>query len=108
VLKKLGAILKAETRKCDLVARYGGEEFVLLLPSTDLKGATRLAERLRQKVEETEFSCGNQKVKVTISLGVASMSSPSEKTEKELLSVADKALYYSKHKGRNRVTAVKI
>ncbi len=108
VLQKIAKILKENTRNSDIVARYGGEEFVILLPETNLKGATTLAERLRRQVEEEVFKCEDNKLKVTISLGVACLEPESPKDEKRFLSIADKALYYSKHKGRNRVTAVRV
>lgn len=89
--------LKATLRGADVAARYGGEEFSILLPQTNLKEASLIAERVRQKVEETEFP--NRKV--TVSIGVSSCSP--ECTVEGLKSQADKALYKAKASGRNNV-----
>ncbi|HEX8735624.1 MAG TPA: diguanylate cyclase [Pyrinomonadaceae bacterium] len=89
--------LKATLRGADVAARYGGEEFSILLPQTNLKEASLIAERVRQKVEETEFP--NRKV--TVSIGVATCSPHC--TVEGLKSEADKALYQAKASGRNNV-----
>jgi diguanylate cyclase (GGDEF)-like protein len=89
--------LKATLRGADVAARYGGEEFSILLPQTSLKEASLIAERVRQKVEETEFP--NRKV--TVSIGVSSCSP--DCTVEGLKSQADKALYKAKASGRNNV-----
>ena len=53
VLRAVGEVLLGGVRQVDLAGRYGGEEFALILPETDLKGALRLAERLRVALETT-------------------------------------------------------
>lgn len=95
VLKKLGYILKSNTRNIDIAARWGGEEFAIILVETDLDGAKIFAERLRKTVETYDFS-----VQVTISLGIVSTSG--ELSLDELLTQADEALYAAKEK-KNRV-----
>ena len=89
-------------RRADIAARYGGEEFVILLPETELPGATQIADRLRQLVADTVIA-NDQKppISVTISIGVASLE-PDESGD-ELLIRADKAMYQAKNNGRNRV-----
>lgn len=99
VLKQVAAILSAGARNTDFVARYGGEEFVLILPNTESTGALELAERLRKDVETRK---GFER-DVTISFGVATLSKEAMSAP-ELITQADKALYASKHAGRNRVT----
>lgn len=95
VLRKLGEILKSNTRSIDIVARWGGEEFAIIMPETNLDGAITFAERLRRTVENYDFG-----FRVTISLGVVS---PHEEiTIDELLTRADIALYAAKEK-KNRV-----
>ncbi|HLF86356.1 MAG TPA: diguanylate cyclase, partial [Nitrospiria bacterium] len=105
VLKKIAKILLNMTRKIDTVARYGGEEFVLLLLKTDKKQAIQMAERIRKTVETTKFEFDGKKIPVTLSLGMAATPSDT-KSKKELIELADKALYHSKHSGRNQATHI--
>lgn len=97
-LQIVGQCLKATLRAADVAARYGGEEFSILLPQTNINEAFVIAERIRQKVESTEFP--NRKV--TISVGISAFS-PENHDAKTLLATADKALYQAKGKGRNNV-----
>ena len=89
------------TRKIDTVARYGGEEFVLMLINTNKKQAVKMAERIRKTVETTKFEFEGKKIPVTLSLGIATTPIDT-KNKKELIDLADKALYHSKHNGRNQ------
>ncbi len=107
-LKKISKSLKtASTRPGDLVARYGGEEFAILLPGTDMGGATAVAERVRLAIQAMQIvHAGNAGSVVTISAGVAAMV-PSRKynSPADLILLADQALYEAKESGRNRVCA---
>jgi diguanylate cyclase (GGDEF)-like protein len=98
ILAALAGAFKTETRDSDICCRYGGEEFVVIMPSTDIREAGILAERLRWKVEQG--MPGGRKV--TISIGVASCDRDIH-TSKELVEKADAALYEAKRKGKNRV-----
>ena len=86
-----------------LFARYGGEEFVVLLPGMALSQAAQLAERVRSCVESHGFSYGGERLPVTISVGVASLT-PETVSAEALFIQADEAAYTSKREGRNRVT----
>jgi len=103
-LKKIGLLMKRVFRSSDILARYGGDEFVAILPHTDRVGAFLAAERLRETVENESF-VGEKKLtkgKITISLGINNFPEYGNSVE-EILSNADKALYYAKKTGRNRV-----
>ncbi|RMA97269.1 sensor domain-containing diguanylate cyclase [Hydrogenothermus marinus] len=102
VLKKIANIIKNNIRKTDIAARYGGEEFVILLPNTPLEKAIKVAERIRQKVEEELFKDENNTFKVTISAGV-SYCDYENCDFKKVLEEADKALYIAKAQGKNKV-----
>lgn len=101
------AASKVLKRPGDLLARFGGEEFVVLLPETDLYGAEVVAEQLRSSIEQLQLPHQQSEVAdhVTISLGVASMTRPSESDIIPLLERADRALYHAKRMGKNRVVA---
>lgn len=90
-------------RSQDLVARYGGEEFVILLPDTDRAGAMRVAEKIRQAVEKTEFLMGGRRLPVTVSIGVATHIPTAPDRQHDLFQKADEALYEAKGAGRNCV-----
>jgi diguanylate cyclase (GGDEF)-like protein len=104
VLKRIGAILRDESRGIDLPARYGGEEFAVALPETDPVGAAEVAERIRGRVESEPvgFVDGDGALQVTASLGVASIPE-SASDVRGLVAAADAALYAAKRGGKNRV-----
>jgi diguanylate cyclase (GGDEF)-like protein len=106
VIKELGALLRRVKRETDLVARFGGEEFCILCEETDLDGALLLAERVREELAATVFQTELGKLKVTVSLGVATFPQHA-KSAHSLFEITDKALYAAKHGGRNRVCTVK-
>jgi diguanylate cyclase (GGDEF)-like protein len=107
VLRQLASTLEKNLRKVDIVARYGGEEFLVLLPETDKHSGQRVAEKLRKAVEKHDFhhripALGP--VKVTVTVGVSSFPQDTQDSF-ELLDLADKAMYFGKAQGRNRVCA---
>lgn len=98
VLIEMGLILAANVRKNDLVGRWGGEEFLLICPETSLNGAIKMAEKVRQLIETTDFAEVN---KVTASFGVTV--SIKGDSDEDMFIRADNALYAAKHNGRNCV-----
>jgi diguanylate cyclase (GGDEF)-like protein len=103
VLKEVCGLIKNKLiRGKDSLGRYGGEEFALLLPDTPLQIAVDIAERIRSTIEKTEFKYDDQKIPVSISLGLSSRDSTTQ-SHGDLLANADKALYDAKNQGRNRV-----
>ncbi|WP_163833080.1 diguanylate cyclase [Spartinivicinus ruber] len=102
VAKALNALTMRET---DSIARYGGEEFVVILPGTDKVGALKVAETMREGIENLhihhEFSPTNDSV--TISAGVASVLPSVKASHFDLLKEADQAMYQAKQAGRNCV-----
>jgi len=98
VLRELSKLVSGMLRKTDCVGRWGGEEFLLILPETETAEAQILAERIREKIEETHFL---EKYYITSSFGVAAYRSG--QTLEILLECADKSLYQAKNNGRNQV-----
>ncbi|MFI3186601.1 MAG: GGDEF domain-containing protein [Methylococcaceae bacterium] len=82
----------------DLLYRYGGEEFVIILQAVDIEEAKQVFERLRINIEQRNFP---QVGKVTVSIGIVQITH--QVGSAEIISQADKALYYVKGHGRNQV-----
>ena len=103
VLREVAEVLRGQVRRVDVVARYGGEEFCLVLPQVSKPDALEVAEKLRRSIAEHSFGNTGPGA-ITASAGVAHL--PSDATTLEgLLEAADAALYASKRRGRNRITA---
>jgi diguanylate cyclase (GGDEF)-like protein len=104
VLVEVARAAERTIREIDLCARYGGEELAILLPQTNLAGASRTAERLREAVSMLRVMPpqGGAPIKVTASFGVASYTE-SVKAGDLLFPAADMALYQAKSAGRNCV-----
>jgi len=105
VLQKVGEVLpKSFRRPGDFAARWGGEEFVVLLPNTHLDGALELAEKIRTDIEKMQVKTANgQEIKVTLCVGINSLTPGNETSIDAFISNADKALYKAKDAGRNKV-----
>jgi diguanylate cyclase (GGDEF)-like protein len=101
VLEKLGSIITDYVRSSDLPCRFGGEEFSILLPNTAESGGLKFASRLRELIEETEFTFQKKNIPVTASMGVCEYQEGID--AKGLIENADKALYLAKESGRNLV-----
>ena len=103
-LEMTAQCLKSALRAADVAARYGGEEFCILLPQTSLTEARIIAERIRRRVERTRYPHGKQQPQgsVTVSLGISAFG-PGLDTPETIIRAADRALYYAKSRGKNRV-----
>ena len=106
-LREIGRCLtRTLLRTGDFAGRFGGEEFLVILPESDLAGAVEVGERIRASVEALNIPHGGSPYRrVTVSLGAACRFAGPMNTAEELLEAADKAMYESKHLGRNRLTS---
>lgn len=102
ILQELADLMRVEVRDIDMVSRFGGEEFVILLPETNEEQAMIVAERIRKRVAENIFLKKKEKIKMTVSVGVASYFEDMDGIQ-ELLNGADLKLYSAKESGRNQV-----
>jgi diguanylate cyclase (GGDEF)-like protein len=105
VLREVARVLLDTSREIDEPARYGGEEMAVVLPQTDLEGAFEFAERLRDRIERLAVPVlqGDGIVRVTASVGAASLPESAAADKDALVQAADSALYRAKRLGKNRV-----
>jgi diguanylate cyclase (GGDEF)-like protein len=98
--------LRTVLRKVDVASRYGGEEFSILLPQTTLQEAGAIADRVRRKINSTEFTHGKSQPlgAVTVSIGLSAFSGTLDSAE-AIIRAADRALYHAKNHGKNRAYA---
>lgn len=99
VIRRVSKLLRANSRPEDSIARYGGEEFAMILKGMQLDQAESVAERLRTQIEAMVLPAS---LNITVSIGIAMKNS--DDTVTSILLRSDKALYFSKRSGRNRVS----
>ena len=106
ILRKISNNISEVIRDTDILARYGGEEFIVLLVNSSIADAKQIAEKIRLKVSEDIFQIKDgefvMEVNTTISIGV-SLVRKEDANIASAISLADKALYEAKNKGRNQV-----
>lgn len=100
VLISLSKLIKDNIRKIDIFSRIGGEEFAIVLPNTDLEKTKELAIKLKNLVENHVLILDNQEIKITISMGLATLNEKNQNYN-EIFKTADTNLYEAKRNGRN-------
>ncbi|KTC82215.1 regulatory protein (GGDEF domain) [Legionella cherrii] len=101
VIKKLASLFMVSLRNRDIIGRYGGEEFAIILPGADLESSLKICNDLRLQFSRNYFTVNEQKVHVTISVGISSFNNNHDINS--IVIQADKALYKAKERGRNQV-----
>ena len=105
VLKGVGQIIKSYVRRdSDFAVRYGGEEILLCLPGVSLSDCRLICTRIHKQIEETPFSCEGNAIRVTVSMGVASLDDNITSPD-ALIALADDRLYKAKNTGRNKIVS---
>lgn len=100
-LVKISQVAKSQVREVDILARYGGDEFIVLMPETNAGQAFMIAERIRKEVEYANIDAEGVSMSATVSLGIAELTSATDRSAEAIISRADKALYAAKQAGRN-------
>ena len=110
LVKIAQAVKQVVQRPADLVARYGGEEFVLVLPNTDIDGASVIAKNIQDELLYLQIAHEKSEVSrfVTISIGIACQIPTPDTDSKQMIREADAALYMAKRQGRNRYYLYKV
>jgi diguanylate cyclase (GGDEF)-like protein/PAS domain S-box-containing protein/putative nucleotidyltransferase with HDIG domain len=101
VLRQLSKILKSNSREVDICGRYGGEEF-MIVTNMDAEETLKFASKLHAAIEKHEFDCGEKKIHITVSIGIAECKTDIQ-SKQELVERADSALYKAKRDGRNLI-----
>jgi len=102
VLKHVGKLLRGRLRAADIVARYGGEEFLLVFPDTNLDDAAQVADVVRRRLNDHPAHCGDLEISLRASLGVTVLRPGQNLFRKDLVHMADEAMYAAKRLGGNR------
>ena len=103
VISHVAHICQQQIRSSDALGRLGGEEFGIMLDHTSAIQAYDIAERIRHSIADTPCQVDGKTIYPTVSIGIAEADATTQDI-RALLVQADKAMYYSKHTGRNQVT----
>jgi diguanylate cyclase (GGDEF)-like protein len=107
VLQEVARRMRGTLRNYDLIGRYGGEEFLVLLPSCDAETARRVADHVRTAVGAEPIALEGTRVRVTVSLGVASFAGDRQIDPRLLVEAADEVLYQAKSRGRDQIVVAR-
>lgn len=110
LIKVSKTLTECLSRDSDFIARYGGEEFCIILSDCELSEAKRIGEVIKRSMQKKRIEHKKTGIGgiVTISIGISSGIPDRNSSSESFIKLADKALYQAKHKGRNRVIALKI
>jgi diguanylate cyclase (GGDEF)-like protein len=101
-LREAASLTLATARTSDIVARFGGDEFAILLPETSLPDAQQAAERLLAAFRERQFGGSGHRLRITLSIGVATLCPTKDTSSQTLFSQADEGLLAAKRSGKDR------
>jgi diguanylate cyclase (GGDEF)-like protein len=107
-LKRLADIVRGALRKEDMIVRYAVDQLLVVLPDIPGPGAVVVAGRIRREIEEEAFEAGDQRVAITVSIGVAARLDEGPESVDTLLARAADALALAQKRGRNRVVALSL
>lgn len=101
VLKETSALIRSSVRSSDLVIRFGGEEFLVVLLDTNKDETMKVADKIRENIQNAKFKVQDGVLKKTISLGVSEFPIDTQLFW-QAIKYADVALYKAKETGRNK------
>lgn len=103
VIRMIAHTARAVLREGDIIIRLGGDEFLAVLLGASAADVAQTAEKIRRQVEDSEVKLGDQRIRVTVSIGAVSFPEKDVQNEQDLTDAADRALYSAKNSGRNRL-----
>lgn len=103
ILSVIAGVLREGVRSSDVLARYGGDEFSAILPETDSKTAENIAHRILEKIKGTDIPVQNDKIRLSLSIGISTMLPDEIVPSRELINRADTALYEAKRRGSGSI-----
>lgn len=106
VIAAMGKLLHGKTRESDCVCRYGGDEFLLVMPDMSQEHALQRADDWREGIKALVFEVNDQKIQITISIGISTFPDNGRDIDR-LLKAADDAMYQAKDKGRDQTVVAK-
>lgn len=107
VLMEVAQILTNNLRDIDIIARYGGDEFVIVLPETRVEATLKIARRIQQSIRDYQF-LGDEELKIKLSASFGISGYPVHaKNKRDLIRLADQAMYQAKYGGRDRICIAK-
>jgi len=102
ILRQVSKTIGDMVRQIDFIGRYGGEELAIVLAETDKEQASFAAERIRQAIEASVIKAYDEELRVTVSIGVSTFPDNTDHM-RDLIEMADQALYLAKETGKNKV-----
>lgn len=109
VIKMVARVCETKMRINDIIGRYGGEEFIIILPNTDKENAVNIAENIREHIQAFTTDFKEEKINVTVSIGVACAIIKDNSIDiEQMIHEADTNLYYAKNHGRNQIRACEL
>lgn len=103
VIKGVANIMMSTIRESDVAGRYGGEEFGIILSDIPLDKVIAVSERIRRRIALHSFSLEGETVNITVSIGVCYESPDNDISHRDMIKIADDAMYEAKRSGRNNV-----
>ena len=96
-------VIKDVLRDGDIVVRYGGEEFLIILYGASSENAMNVCERIRHQVKDLVLMEGQQRINLSVSIGLCAYPEQMADNEVSLIDMADQAMYSAKQTGRDKV-----
>jgi diguanylate cyclase (GGDEF)-like protein/PAS domain S-box-containing protein len=103
-LIRTSRLLKKLVRETDIVARYGGDEFTIILPNTGFEDACTVGNKILKRFRNFYLKKNSLRLgKISLSIGISSIPHQNIKTARQLMELADKAMYHAKESGKNNM-----